>query len=397
MTNKINENHSLSNILNKQSKKSLEITPLSLKYSREIFAMHINDCFRISNEDALLLENMGIHAIENYDYLYSKNISLILRRYVYNVLCTNEVYYGKKNTIVLEMVGEPRIKHLAYTRSSHEFLDSCFHVLKERMSDLGFRDESINKTLKKYLYGQATPIGSNLKTKIAFYLGLHIDNLNYILDSLEISKQPTSVKEELALHFIEELSNQPNPDYNAAYKEFLTIEFPSIPNKVYLSNNVDFIEQVDALMHHQSLDAMLSELGVELDRVVRKKKADDEMDLIEDEWSQYLIEFRNDLLDDSTIRNIKKNNISVKKRHVELLFFYDCLMHHEEYFKHGTLREIMKYFVGPMNQLLEKYGLASFDYGSYFDKFLVLCLLKQNPANLFNQVLTNAKYLERGK
>ena len=74
MTNKINEKHSLSNILNKQSKKSLEITPLSLKHSREIFAMHINDCFRISNEDAHLLENMGIHAIENYDFLYSKRL-----------------------------------------------------------------------------------------------------------------------------------------------------------------------------------------------------------------------------------------------------------------------------------------------------------------------------------
>ena len=150
-------------------------------------------------------------------------------------------------------------------------------------------------------------------------------------------------------------------------------------------------------MHHQSLDAVLSEMGIELDRVVKKKRNDDEMDLIEDEWSQYLIEFRNDLLDDSTIRNIKKNNIRVKKRHVELLYFYDCLIHHEQYFKNGSLREIMKYFVEPTNQLLEKYGLALFDYGYYFDKFLVLCLLKQNPANLFNQVLTNANYLERGK
>ena len=48
------------------------------------------------------------------------------------------------------MIGEPRIKQLAYTRTSNEFLDSCFAILKERMSDLGFSDESINKTLKKY-------------------------------------------------------------------------------------------------------------------------------------------------------------------------------------------------------------------------------------------------------
>lgn len=394
--NKINENHSLSNILNKQAKKSLVNTNVSLKYSREIFAMHMNDCFRISNSDHCLLENIGIHTTENYDYLYSKNISLILRRYVYNVLCENEVYHGKKN-ISLVMIGQPRIKSLAYTRTSNEFLDSCFDVLKQRILDLGFYDESILKTLKKYLYGQATPIGSNLKTKIAFYLGLNIDNLNYILDSLEISKHATSVKEEIALYYIEQLSKQEHPNYYEAYCEYQKSLSTITKNKIYLSNNDDFIQQVNTLMNHQSLDDVLSEQGVELDRVVRKKKSDDEMDLIEDEWSQYLVEFRNDLLDDSTCRNIKKNNTVVKKRHVVLLFFYDCLIHHKEYFKNGTYREIMKYFVEPANQLLNKYGLACFDYSYYFDKFLVLCLLKSNPAHLFNQVLTNANYLERGK
>lgn len=381
----VNENHSLSYLLNKQSKRAIaSSTSIQLNHSRELFSLYMNDYFRLNLDGFDDWDSNG----DEYRFLYSKNISLLLRRYVYNVLCsdidTKKAYVGK-NIIYLNLEGEPLFKGLEYTRTSNAFIENCYFILKQRAIDLGFKDESFNKTLKNYLYGKATPLGSNLKTKIAFYLGMSIENLDVFLDCLEITRKPTSYKEEIALSL---LANE--NDYYENYQKYQQIIKENISNKNYYSNNQLFVQLVKTEFD-LSIDDKLYELGIDVEKIIKKKK-DQDMIFVEDEWSQYLLEFKNDILDDTTLKNIKKNNIPVKKKHILLFFFYKCLIHHDQYFMNGNHKEIIKYFIKPCNEVLDQYGFAQIDYSLYFDKFLLLCLVKQNPVFLFNKILVNAQY-----
>ena len=389
----MNSNHSLSIFLNKHSKNAISSsTSIQLNRSRELFSIYMNDSFKLSGDDIELLDRYGFSSNREYTFLYCKNISLLLRRYVYNVLCVDfngsKAYMNDSGIFYLNLKGKPLFNGLPYSRIDEGFLESCYFILKQRSLDLGFKDESFNKTLKNYLYGKATPLGSNLKTKIAFYLGMSIDNLNIFLNCLEITKNPTSLKEEIALNI---LSNTKNNYYQAYCEYQKQISLNIHTNKKYNSNNQEFVELTKQLFPY-SIDDQLYNLGIDLNTIIKKKRNQEDMIIKEDEWSKYLIEFRNDILDDSTLNNIKKNNIPVKKRHILLLFFYKCLLNHKEYFIYGTHKEIKDYYIQPCNEILLKYGFDPIDYSLYFDKFLLLCLIKQNPAQLFNKILVNADY-----
>lgn len=389
--NNINLHNSFSYYTNKNVPEELENSDIDILRSREILSLHCNDYFKlhISECDFNLLNIDD----DKYNFLYSNNISLILRRYVYNVLCKREddiLYCNFDDKLYCKLDSKAILEGLEYTRNDAMFMDFCYQVLKARMVYLGFnpslgKADSFRKSLNNYLYLKSNITKSTIIKTMAFMLGLSYDNVIYILENLEFSTTPANNIEDAALKIIRELDVANEANYVKAYEDVANLE----KKWTNFENNREFFELVQKhfpkknAFFDTSINETMLELGLDIENIAH-------ISTTQDQYEYFLKDLRLDFLQDECAKNIYyRKNTSLKKRHILYLYFYICLLHYDEYFIEANIQELNKYFIRPANKTLVKFGFAKVNYKNYFDKFLMMCLLSYDPIALFNETMVN--------